>query len=119
MAIKGLKVIELAGMAPSPVCGMILSDFGAKVIKVDRVGQGLNHEFTGRGKRSVALNLKKPEGVEIVRKLCNNADVLIEPFRPGVMERLGLGPSSLIQENPKLIYARMTGFGQSGPYKVI
>jgi len=117
MALKGLKVIELAGMAPSPVCGMILSDFGAKVIKVDRVGQGLNHEFTGRGKRSVALNLKKPEGVEIVRKLCNNADVLIEPFRPGVMERLGLGPSSLIQENPKLIYARMTGFGQSGPYK--
>jgi len=117
MALKGLKVIELAGLAPAPVCGMILSDFGAKVIRVDKVGSGLNYDVTARGKRSIALNLKKPEGVEILRTLCGSADVLIEPFRPGVMERLGLGPDNLIKENPKLIYARLTGFGQTGPYK--
>jgi len=112
-----MKVIELAGLAPAPVCGMILSDFGAKVIRVDKVGSGLNYDVTARGKRSIALNLKKPEGVDILRKLCGSADVLIEPFRPGVMERLGLGPDTLIKENPKLVYARLTGFGQTGPYK--
>jgi len=117
MALKGLKVIELAGLAPAPVCGMILSDFGAKVIRVDKVGSGLNYDVTARGKRSIALNLKKAEGVDILRKLCTSADVLIEPFRPGVMERLGLGPGTLTKENPKLIYARLTGFGQTGPYK--
>eukprot|EP00090_Calanus_glacialis_P032336 TRINITY_DN53582_c0_g1_i1.p1 TRINITY_DN53582_c0_g1~~TRINITY_DN53582_c0_g1_i1.p1 ORF type:complete len:377 (+),score=126.49 TRINITY_DN53582_c0_g1_i1:45-1175(+) len=117
MALRGMKVIELAGLAPAPVCGMILSDFGAKVIRVDKVGSGLNYDVTARGKRSIALNLKKPEGVDILRKLCGSADVLIEPFRPGVMERLGLGPDTLIKENPKLIYARLTGFGQTGPYK--
>jgi len=112
-----MKVIELAGLAPAPVCGMILSDFGAKVIRVDKVGSGLNYDVTARGKRSIALNLKKPEGVDILRRLCGSADVLIEPFRPGVMERLGLGPDTLIKENPKLVYARLTGFGQTGPYK--
>jgi len=117
MALKGMKVIELAGLAPAPVCGMILSDFGAKVIRVDKVGSGLNYDVTARGKRSIALNLKKPEGVDILRKLCGSADVLIEPFRPGVMERLGLGPDTLIKENPRLVYARLTGFGQTGPYK--
>ena len=86
MALKGMKVIELAGLAPAPVCGMILSDFGAKVIRVDKVGHGLNYDVTARGKRSIALNLKKPEGVDILRKLCCSADVLIEPFRPGVGE---------------------------------
>ena len=118
MALRGLKVIELAGLAPAPVCGMILSDFGAKVIRVDKVGSGLNYDVTARGKRSIALNLKKPEGVDILRKLCGTADVLIEPFRPGVMERLGLGPRTLIEDNPGLVYARLTGFGQTGPYKV-
>ena len=117
MALRGLKVIELAGLAPAPVCGMILSDFGAQVIRVDKMGNGLNYDVTARGKRSIALNVKKPEGVDILRKLCQSADVLIEPFRPGVMERLGLGPGLLTQENPKLIYARLTGFGQTGPYK--
>jgi len=117
MALRGMKVIELAGLAPAPVCGMILSDFGAKVIRVDKVGSALNYDVTARGKRSIALNLKKPEGVDILRKLCGSADVLIEPFRPGVMERLGLGPDTLIKENPRLVYARLTGFGQTGPYK--
>ena len=84
-------MLELAGLAPAPVCGMVLADFGAKVIRVDKVGGGLNYDVTARGKRSIALDLKKPEGVGVLRKLCSSADVLIEPFRPGVMERLGLG----------------------------
>jgi len=117
MALCGMKVIELAGLAPAPVCGMILSDFGAKVIRVDKVGSGLNYDVTARGKRSIALDLKKPEGVDILKKLCSSADVLLEPFRPGVMERLGLGPDILFKENPGLIYARLTGYGQTGPYK--
>ena len=99
-----------------------------------QVGGGLNYDVTARGKRSIALNLKKPEGVNVLRKLCGSADVLIEPFRPGVMERLGLGdsiywttkiissiirkgPEVVTKENPRLVYARLTGFGQSGPYK--
>ena len=81
----------MAGLAPAPVCGMVLADYGAKVIRVDKVGGGLNYDVTARGKRSIALNLKKPEGVGVLKKLCASADVLIEPFRPGVMERLGLG----------------------------
>ena len=118
MALKGLKVVELAGLAPAPVCGMILSDFGARVIRVDKVGSDINYDVTARGKRSIALNLKKPEGVDILRRLCGTADVLVEPFRPGVMERLGLGPATLTRDNPGLVYARLTGFGQSGPFKV-
>ena len=108
MALRGLKVVELAGLAPAPVCGMVLADYGAKVIRVDKVGNiiesmycsqvggGLNYDMTARGKRSIALNLKKPEGVNVLRKLCCSADVLIEPFRPGVMERLGLGENASI-----------------------
>ena len=84
MALRGLKVIELAGLAPAPVCGMILSDFGAKVIRVDKTGHGLNYDVTARGKRSIALNLKKDEGADVLRKLCASADVLIEPFRETV-----------------------------------
>ena len=112
MALRGLKVVELAGLAPAPVCGMVLADYGAKVIRVDKVsndiiksmyclqvGGGLNYDVTARGKRSIALNLKKPEGVNVLRKLCSSADVLIEPFRPGVMERLGLGESTSICKN--------------------
>ena len=114
MALRGLKVVELAGLAPAPVCGMVLADYGAKVIRVDKVGNiiesmycsqvggGLNYDVTARGKRSIALNLKKPEGVNVLRKLCSSADVLIEPFRPGVMERLGLGESTSICKDNNL-----------------
>jgi alpha-methylacyl-CoA racemase len=83
MALRGIKVVELAGLAPSPFCGMILADFGASVIRVDKIGAGLNYDVTGRGKRSISLNLKKPEGAEIFRNLCSKSDVLIEPFRSG------------------------------------
>jgi len=96
---------------------MVLSDFGANVIRVDKVGAGLNYDVTARGKRSIAVNLKKPEGVGIVQRLSGSSDVLIEPFRPGVMEKLDLGPERLTADNPRLIYARLTGFGQTGPYK--
>lgn len=117
MALRGIKVIELAGLAPGPVCGMVLADHGASVIRVDKVGAGLNYDVTARGKRSIAVNLKKPEGRGILQRLCGSADVVIEPFRPGVMEKLGLGPDRLTVDNPRLIYARMTGFGQTGPYR--
>ncbi|XP_069780138.1 alpha-methylacyl-CoA racemase isoform X2 [Narcine bancroftii] len=116
MALAGIRVIELAGLAPAPFCGMILSDFGAKVVRIDRTGTTTSVDVLARGKRSVALNLKKPEGVKVLKQLCNLSDVLLEPFRKGVMERLGLGPEVLLEQNPKLIYARLTGFGQSGTY---
>lgn len=116
MALAGVRVIELAGLAPAPLCGMILSDFGAKVVRIDRTRAAANVDVLARGKRSVALDLKKPEGVGVLKQLCNQSDVLIEPFRQGVMERLGLGPEVILEQNPKLIYARLTGFGQSGPY---
>jgi len=116
MALKGVKVIELAGMAPSPLCGMILSDYGASVIRVDRTGPGIQYDVTARGKRSIAINLKDPKGIGIVKKLCNDSDVFIEGFRAGVMEKLGLGPDILMKQNPRLIYARLTGYGQEGPY---
>jgi len=117
MALKGLKVLELAGLAPAPVCGMILADHGAKVLRIDKVGGGINYDVTARGKRSLAIDLKHPEGFKVMQKLCGTADVLIEPFRPGVMERLGFGPDVVTRDNPKLVYARLTGFGQSGPYR--
>ncbi|XP_057364517.1 alpha-methylacyl-CoA racemase-like [Daphnia carinata] len=118
MALKGIKVIEIAGLAPGPFCGMILSDFGADVIRVDKANAPpLDRQ--ARGKRSIALNLKSPDGIAILHRLCSKADVLIEPFRPGVMEKLGLGPSTLLSQNPRLIYARLTGFGQSGPYSLM
>ncbi|XP_067887337.1 alpha-methylacyl-CoA racemase isoform X2 [Heterodontus francisci] len=115
MALAGIRVIELAGLAPSPLCGMILADFGAKVVRIDRTRRAMT-DVLARGKRSVVLNLKKPEGVEVLKQLCNQSDVLIEPFRKGVMEKLGLGPEDVLGQNPKLIYARLTGFGQSGLY---
>jgi alpha-methylacyl-CoA racemase len=114
-ALEGIRVIEMAGLAPAPYCGMILADFGADVIRVDRVGaQSL--DVLARGKRSVAVDLKKPEGVETVLRLAEKADVLLEPFRPGVMEKLGLGPEVACKRNPRLVYARLTGYGQTGPY---
>ncbi|NP_001167512.1 alpha-methylacyl-CoA racemase L homeolog isoform X1 [Xenopus laevis] len=116
MALTGIRVLELAGLAPAPFCGMILADFGAKVIRVDKAGSGTTMDTLARGKRSIAVNLKSPEGISLLKKLCKKSDVLIEPFRHGVMENLGLGPDIMLQENPQLIYARLTGFGQSGKY---
>ncbi|XP_053333799.1 alpha-methylacyl-CoA racemase [Clarias gariepinus] len=116
MALAGVRVIELAGLAPAPFCGMILSDFGARVIRVDRTKVTMVVDSQARGKQSVALNLKSPQGVEVLKKLCLQSDVVLEPFRKGVMEKLGLGPEDLLKENPRLIYARLTGYGQSGSY---
>ena len=114
-ALQGIRVVEMAGLAPAPYCGLILADFGAEVVRVDRVGAGSMDQLA-RGKRSVAVNLKSPEGVETVLRLMETADVLLEPYRPGVMERLGLGPDVACARNPRLVYARLTGFGQDGPY---
>ena len=85
MALKGIKVIELAGLAPSPFCGMILADFGASVIRVDKIGSAMNYDVTARGKKSIALNLKNPEGAKVLKTLCAKSDVLIEPFRTGMV----------------------------------
>lgn len=114
-ALEGIRVIEMAGLAPVPYCGMILADFGADVVRVDRPN-ARSADFLSRGKRSIAVDLKNPEGVETVLRLIERADVLVEPFRPGVMERLGLGPEIAQARNPRLIYARLTGFGQTGTY---
>ncbi|XP_029921989.1 alpha-methylacyl-CoA racemase [Myripristis murdjan] len=116
MALAGVRVIELAGLAPAPFCGMILADFGAKVIRVDRTRVAMAMDTQARGKRSVAINLKTSEGVAVLRKLCVQSDVVLEPYRKGVMEKLGLGPEELLKENPRLIYARLTGYGQTGSY---
>ncbi|NXN31930.1 AMACR racemase, partial [Nycticryphes semicollaris] len=117
MPLSGVRVLELAGLAPAPLCGMILADFGARVVRVDRTPRyTVTNDRQGRGKRSLALDLKRPPGAAALRRLCCAADVLIEPFRHGVMEKLGLGPEVLLQENPRLIYARLTGFGQTGKF---
>lgn len=115
MALAGVRVIELAGLAPAPFCGMILADFGASVIRVDRTKAGMAVDTQGRGKRSVAINLKTAAGVSLLKKLCLQSDVVLEPYRKGVMEKLGLGPQEMLRENPRLIYARLTGYGQYGP----
>jgi alpha-methylacyl-CoA racemase len=116
--LDGVKVVEFAGIGPGPFCGMLLSDLGADVVRIDRKGGGRGSKFdiTSRGRRSVALDLKKPEAVEACLKLFEGADALIEGFRPGVMERLGIGPDVALKRNPKLVYGRMTGWGQFGPY---
>ncbi|XP_058572893.1 alpha-methylacyl-CoA racemase isoform X1 [Neofelis nebulosa] len=116
MALQGIRVLELAGLAPGPFCGMVLADFGAQVVRVDRPGARGDVSFMARGKRSLAVNLKRPDGVLVLRRLCAQADVVLEPFRHGVMEKLQLGPEILQRENPKLIYARLSGFGQSGRF---
>ncbi|KAL8204005.1 UNVERIFIED_CONTAM: hypothetical protein K2H54_066037 [Gekko kuhli] len=117
MALRGTQVLELAGLAPVPFCGQILADFGAQVVRVDRFrSAAIKVDVQGRGKRSLALDLKQPRGAETLARLCHKADVLIEPFRPGVMENLNLGPDVLLKNNPRLIYARLTGFGSSGAY---
>jgi alpha-methylacyl-CoA racemase len=114
-ALEGIRVLELAGLAPVPYCGMILADFGADVVRIDRVGGGALNQL-GRGKRSAAIDLKHADGVAALLRMIERADVLIEPYRPGVMERLGLGPDVALNRNRRLIYARLTGYGQSGPY---
>ncbi|XP_019306232.2 alpha-methylacyl-CoA racemase isoform X1 [Panthera pardus] len=116
MALRGVLVLELAGLAPGPFCGMVLADFGAQVVRVDRPGARGDVSFMARGKRSLAVNLKRPDGALVLRRLCAQADVVLEPFRHGVMEKLQLGPEILQRENPKLIYARLSGFGQSGRF---
>src|ERR1700744_6581598 len=116
--LTGLKVVEFAGIGPGPFSGMLLSDLGADVVRIDRKGGrgGSSTDITSPGRRSVALDLKQPAAVEICLKLMEKADVVFEGFRPGVMERLGLGPDVALKRNPKLVYGRMTGWGQSGPY---
>ena len=115
--LDGFRVIELAGIGPGPFCGMMLSDMGAEVIRVDRVGGsgGRRRDVLARNRRSIAVDLKQPQGVELVLKLVETADALFEGFRPGVTERLGLGPDECLARNEKLVYGRMTGWGQDGP----
>ncbi|KAJ3417191.1 hypothetical protein HDV05_006397 [Chytridiales sp. JEL 0842] len=113
--LEGIKVLELAGLAPVPYCGMILADFGADVVRVDRIAYSTT-DVLARGKRSVSLDLKKPEGREALLKLMSAADVVLDPYRPGVLERMGLGPDVVLKKNPRCVFARLTGFGQDGPY---
>lgn len=113
--LKGIKVIEMAGIGPGPFCAMMLADMGAEVVRVDRPNsKSSKFDVMNRGRRSIALDLKSAAGVETALKLIERADALIEGFRPGVMERLGLGPEECFERNPKLIYGRMTGWGQTG-----
>ncbi len=120
--LSGIKIVELAGIGPAPFSGMLLSDLGADIIRVDRAGQvnpanfeRKNLEPVNRGRRSIGVDLKHPDGVEAVLQLVEGADALIEGFRPGVTERLGLGPDACLARNPRLVYGRMTGWGQDGP----
>ena len=115
--LKGIKVLEFASIGPVPFCGMLLSDLGADVVRIDRKGgrRDTRYEVTNRGRRSIALDLKTPQAVETCLTMMCRADVVFEGFRPGVMERLGLGPDVALARNPKLVYGRMTGWGQFGP----
>jgi alpha-methylacyl-CoA racemase len=118
--LTGIRVVEIAGLGPGPFCGMLLADMGADVVLVDRVGGqpwliDPAIDVTRRGKRSIAVDLKSPAGAEIVRRLAGGADVLFEGFRPGVAERLGIGPAECLARNGKLVYGRITGYGQDGP----
>ena len=120
--LTGYRVIEFAGIGPGPMCAMLLSDMGADVLRIDRTsaaGLGISmrtkFDLLNRGRRSVALDLKKTEAIDAVMRLVDKADALIEGFRPGVMERLGLGPDRCLARNPRLVFGRMTGWGQEGP----
>jgi alpha-methylacyl-CoA racemase len=120
--LAGVKIVEFAGIGPGPMAAMLLADMGASVLRIDRVaesGLGLPlaqaHDFTRRSRAAIGLDLKRPEAVELALRLISTADGLIEGFRPGVMERLGLGPEACLQRNPKLVFGRVTGWGQDGP----
>lgn len=121
--LDGITILELAGIGPAPFAGMMFADMGARVIRVDRLeaadlgipGRQAKFDVLGRGRQSIRVNLKHPDGVALVVQLAQKSDALIEGFRPGVIERLGLGPEILLKANPKLVIGRMTGFGQSGP----
>jgi alpha-methylacyl-CoA racemase len=120
--LDGIRVIEIAGIGPGPFCGMLLADMGAEVILVERAGGKAGdpldlgkNAIVNRGKRSIALDLKDPASIDAVLRLIESADALIEGMRPGVMERLGLGPDVCLGRNPRLVYGRMTGWGQNGP----
>ncbi len=120
--LEGFRIVEFAGIGPGPMCAMLLADLGAEVIRIDRVrdsGLGISqpamYSLLHRGRRSVAVNLKTPQGVDAALRLIARADAVIEGFRPGVMERLGLGPEVCLERNPKLVFGRMTGWGQTGP----
>jgi len=120
--LDGIKIIEIQGIGPAPFCGMMLADMGAEVIVIERTGDLAepitefgDNDILKRGKQSIALNLKDPKGTEIVLKLIESADGLIEGMRPGVMEKLGLGPDHCLKINPRLVFGRVTGWGQSGP----
>jgi len=115
--LAGLRVVELAGLAPAPFACMVLADLGADVVQVHKPGsvQTVPGDFLGRNRRSIAVDTRKPEGAELVLQLVERSDVLVEGFRPGVTERLGIGPAQCLARNPRLIYGRMTGWGQDGP----
>ncbi len=123
--LTGYRIIEIAGIGPGPFAAMLLADMGAEVIRVDRaqaVRDGAADDSTPsgdlltRGRRSIGIDLKNPDGIETLLKLVEKADALIEGFRPGVMERLGVGPDDCFARNSKLVFGRMTGWGQEGPY---
>jgi len=121
--LERFRVIEMAGLAPLPYCGMILADFGAEVTVVNRLSEGepelpnvMAKNPLDRGKRSMRVDLKSREGKSILERMIGDCDVLLEPYRPGVMEKLGLGPREALERNPRLVYARLTGWGQGGPY---
>ena len=120
--LKGVKIIELAGIGPGPMCAMLLADLGATVLRIERkqaVDLGnprpLKFNLLLRNRKAIALDLKNPDAVAMVLDLVSDADGLIEGFRPGVVERLGLGPEDCFKRNPKLVFGRMTGWGQEGP----
>ena len=117
--LSGIKIVEFAGLGPGPFCGMILADMGADVIVVDRIenyGKSKTNDLASRGKKSIAVDLKNPESKDLIHSLVKNVDALLEGLRPGKMEKLGYGPDDLLSINPKLIYGRMTGWGQTGSF---
>jgi alpha-methylacyl-CoA racemase len=122
--LHGYRVLELAGLGPCPFAAMVLADLGADVVRIDRIETSANpgearDDLMLRGRRSVSLDLKRPEGVEAFLRLVEQADAVIEGFRPGVMERLGIGPDQCLARNPRLVFGRMTGWGQEGPYSPV
>lgn len=117
--LTGVRVLDLSALGPGPFCSMLLADFGADVVAIERPGEPMPFDpaaSLSRGKRSVVLDLRAPRGAEVITRLADDADVLLESNRPGTMERRGLGPDVLCERNPRLIYARLTGWGQEGPY---